>query len=790
MKKILSMTVRAATVAAAVLWSSPLLSAGPLDPLDFASLGTWSVSSGDYTIDTDDLTIVDDAAPGVPLFMGVMDDQDGQADSFGPGGAVTTVGSNGIPHIAVFTFDDLALDGTATFTVTGHRALALLSRGDAFIDVPLSLNGQYASISSNAIPGAGGAGGFSGGAPTLNGEGPGGGSGVLSGSFSAGYGGSGGFGGIGTPGFLGPPVFGEGGAAYGDLRQVLQGGGGGGGIRMTAFGDNNTVGGGGGGALELGAAGVLTVGGSCILQANGGFGQTKSIGLSATGGNGSGGGIRLHAARLIMNGAVEAQGTSGDAPHGGGGRVLRAGDVSLPVYTVGTPQAPSGYSTGVDVSSAQSHGWITAVPSATFVPGGTSFELGTITILQSNGFGQPGVELVTGDLIVDGTVTVPAGGITYQRSIALASANATITGSDQLVLGKGGKLSGGGSVEVDVVIGEEGNVITIDDFLKFTGSVSNQVGADITVVSGTLTVPGDGNGATDDGIVNLGTLNLVDAIVNGDVRSPAGSTVNVAGTATFNGHFKGAALFSGTQNLVVFNGGYSPGDSPAAVDFGGSLTLGTGNVLTMELGGPDAGSGYDQLTVGGELTVGGTLEVVYLPPYLSAGGQEFDLFDFAVRSDTFSTVNLPTLPAGRSWDTSRLYTEGILAVVGTTTFAAEHPGLTENGDENSNGVGNYVEYAQGFDPGAPPDPGLGLMLTGDLVLTFRQRSNAADVFSSWMTSTDLQHGAWIPMIAGLDYTLDSMLETGDQQTVELELLHPSTDDPFRFYRIEFATAPP
>jgi hypothetical protein len=55
---------------------------------------------------------------------------------------VTNVGPLGIPYIAVFTFDDLSLDGTATFTVTGHRALALLSRGDALINVALSLNGK------------------------------------------------------------------------------------------------------------------------------------------------------------------------------------------------------------------------------------------------------------------------------------------------------------------------------------------------------------------------------------------------------------------------------------------------------------------------------------------------------------------------------------------------------------------------------------------------------------------------------------------------------------------------
>ena len=119
--------------------STPIL----LNPTNFTSLGTFDVTNGGYVIDTDALTISETNGVSTNLlFTGVIDDQGGQADSFGPGGAVTNVGALGIPYIAVFTFDDLALDGTATFTVTGHRALALLSRGNAYINVALSLNGK------------------------------------------------------------------------------------------------------------------------------------------------------------------------------------------------------------------------------------------------------------------------------------------------------------------------------------------------------------------------------------------------------------------------------------------------------------------------------------------------------------------------------------------------------------------------------------------------------------------------------------------------------------------------
>ncbi len=89
--------------------------------------------------------------------------------------------------------------------------------------------------------------------------------------------------------------------------------------------------------------------------------------------------------------------------------------------------------------------------------------------------------------------------------------------------------------------------------------VINTATGQVSAVHDALVFPGDGF-SNDDGLVNVGTLNLIDAIVGGDVRSPAGSQIQVAGAVEFIGLVSGAASFSGTQNLIVFNGGYSPGD--------------------------------------------------------------------------------------------------------------------------------------------------------------------------------------------------------------------------------------
>jgi len=555
---------RALAITAAICLPTTAMAGPGLDPQAFTSLGTLSWSSGDYTIDTDALTIVDDTASGTPLFTGVVDDQEGTADSFGG-----VPGPLGIPEIAVFTFDAVTIDGTANVSIVGTRALAILSHGDMTIDRTLSVDGAYAAVGAATAPGAGGPGGFAGGAPGLDGLGPGGGLGlnvVSFESYQCAAGGS--FGGQGGYQLCNVIPPGPGGAPYGNLLQHLQGGSGGGGTTTVI---PAARGGGGGGALELGASGTLTIGASGVVRANGGLGTEEASAVVAEGGPGSGGGVRLIASVLVLNGTVEARGTAHPGPslsnESGGGRVLRLGDASLGSYVLGSGPAVAPLVAGVDVSAGvkplgpeATYGWITAVPVSAIVPPGNSFELGSVEILQMPTTSQPGVEILASDLVVDGALTIPAGGITYGDNIDLVSAsNSTVTGADPLVLGKGGQLGGSGTVQVDVTAQSGARVVAVADDLSFTGSLTNEAGASTTCVSSTLTVPGDGV-ANDDGIVNQGTLNLVDCTVNGDVRSPAGSTINIAGTVVFNGLVSGAGTFSGTTNAVVFNGGYSPGD--------------------------------------------------------------------------------------------------------------------------------------------------------------------------------------------------------------------------------------
>ncbi len=208
-------------------------------------------------------------------------------------------------------------------------------------------------------------------------------------------------------------------------------------------------------------------------------------------------------------------------------------------------------------------------------------------------------------------------------------------------------------------------------FESASGAFTNQAGGAIHASAATLTFTGDGVKNTSDGLQNLGTLNLLNTTVHGDVHSPAGSTINAGGGVTFTGLVSGAGAFTG-GGTVTFAGGYSPGDSPAIVQHAGDLVLASTNTLTMELAGLAPGTGHDQLVVFGALVFGGTLRVELLDGFTPSLGDVFDLFDFTTgnSSGMFASFALAPLAPSLAWDTSSLYDTGELRVVAVPEPAA------------------------------------------------------------------------------------------------------------------------
>jgi T5SS/PEP-CTERM-associated repeat protein len=145
-----------------------------------------------------------------------------------------------------------------------------------------------------------------------------------------------------------------------------------------------------------------------------------------------------------------------------------------------------------------------------------------------------------------------------------------------------------------------------------------------------------------------------------------GATLNVEGELTglleldFNKRLEAVSVLG---DLTV-HGEFAPGSSPADVTLDGALTVASDGTLEMEIGGYLAGSEHDRLTVLDTATLDGTLDLRFLDGFAVTNGASFELFDWGDWvSGTFAAVSSDPLPAGLSWDTSELYTTGVINVI-------------------------------------------------------------------------------------------------------------------------------
>lgn len=317
--------------------------------------------------------------------------------------------------------------------------------------------------------------------------------------------------------------------------------------------------------------------------------------------------------------------------------------------------------------------------------GGTSIGAGRLVVLQPVGaYANNGILEVrnAGAVSLDGSKVTGtgsfaksgAGTLTLTQKIAAGAGieikEGTLKATSSVLTGKSVVGDAGATLQLDTTgatffstdYSGEGNLLKsgsgrliLDGNLSNTGSTTVAQGAIYAVSAAQMT------GLT----VNAGALFLNDAqdtvsfsqpvTVQGEFSTTSGSTT------VFNKLVNGAGGFSGFGQ-VQFNGGFSPGNSPAAVTLQGDMVLGAANDLTMELGGTTLGTGYDHLTVLGNAFLNGALDVKWYGGFTASLGQTFDLFDFAHSTGAFSSISLPTLGSGLKWNTSTLYADGKLSV--------------------------------------------------------------------------------------------------------------------------------
>lgn len=233
--------------------------------------------------------------------------------------------------------------------------------------------------------------------------------------------------------------------------------------------------------------------------------------------------------------------------------------------------------------------------------------------------------------------------------------------------------AGSGGLTVAGTIANNGNLLFI------TGSAATTLSG---VISGSGGLAKDGSGTllitasnlyTGTTFIHAGTLSAGNAAAlgTGAIRVESGANLSIAAgvvftrSATFasGATLGGKGTYSPAGGFTVVNGMHvAPGNSPGTLTVG-DISFTTTSFLDLEIGGTTAGTTYDQLVSTGTMALNGTLTVSFIDGFTPSAGQEFFVLDWETLTGTFSEEILPTLGGSLSWDTSNLYTTGVLAVV-------------------------------------------------------------------------------------------------------------------------------
>ena len=228
------------------------------------------------------------------------------------------------------------------------------------------------------------------------------------------------------------------------------------------------------------------------------------------------------------------------------------------------------------------------------------------------------------------------------------------------ILGSGGNRA---ALEADGPVINAGGEINLENAaLSLLGGLENH--GQVKVSFGASSINGDLTTVQDGKIILSGSS---ETTFWDNVTMQSGSELRLAAdaSAVFFGQVlvRNGAMLTGT-GTSFYEGGLSLGNSPGMATNTGSVSFGQDNVYLAEIGGLRPGEQFDQLQVGGKLSFGGTLKLMWWDNFSAKAGDVFDLFDWGNSAGHFASIDTGNalLADGLRWDFTRLYTSGEIGV--------------------------------------------------------------------------------------------------------------------------------
>ncbi len=432
---------------------------------------------------------------------------------------------------------------------------------------------------------------------------------------------------------------------------------------------------------------IVGVSGTGTLNLNGGL-----VTVGGTLSRGTAGSINLNSGGTLQIGV----GSAGGVLLGGTGSLANNGAL---VFHRSDASTYSGIISGTGSIQNAGTGTTTLTGQTSFVGGlvATAGRLIVGSTASVNGFSTTG-SLAAGS---GATLELKSKGLAYVNGMSTLTGG-TIRAANGISLGAGANVVGTGVISGDVSAAS-GSWIEADAGKLTVGNASSYVGFDSDgrlytnanevelldrnmSVLGPLTQLGDGSaGGTlraangmllEQGKNLVGRGTVYGNFVNqGDVYgdgSTAGEEIVFAAGSTVSG--------IGSFENVIFDGTYSPGNSPAITNLSGGQFSSSSSLL-MELGGTQPGTQYDRVVDSGVLTLlGGALNVVLYNGFVPSFGDSFEILQYGQLSGDFGAVNYPALSGGLSWQRTTSATAMTITVVPEpSTYAMALAGLACGG---------------------------------------------------------------------------------------------------------------